>query len=298
MAKFCTKCGRPLQEGEVCNCSNQAQNMGQAPMQNMGQAPMQNMGQAPMQNGQAPMYNGAPNMNTANMNQPNAGNQFVSDTKTLFTTFFKNPIQGGRAFIKNPNIALVAVLIALQGICTGLFGYLLASKLMGKIDDAFSLLSSFISIPLDFKVPFASAFFTTFLLSMVYSVILAGLLFAAYKIVKLEIGFKNVLAQVALRSIFTICLTVLAMLFAFINPIVAAYIFSASSLAGIILICLTLPEGNRSCLLYYMLFIAFFLFAIISAFIMTKAYVSYIPSSIKNLGSKASSYSNLFNSYY
>ncbi|MBM6947345.1 hypothetical protein [Mordavella massiliensis] len=36
MAKFCTKCGRRLEEGEVCNCQGQAQGAGQA--QNTAQA--------------------------------------------------------------------------------------------------------------------------------------------------------------------------------------------------------------------------------------------------------------------
>ena len=30
MARFCTKCGRPLKEGEVCNCTSQNANAGGA----------------------------------------------------------------------------------------------------------------------------------------------------------------------------------------------------------------------------------------------------------------------------
>ena len=48
MARFCTKCGRPLKEGEVCNCT--AQNAGGA--QNAGAQQSQPGGQQNYQQSQ------------------------------------------------------------------------------------------------------------------------------------------------------------------------------------------------------------------------------------------------------
>ena len=56
MARFCTKCGRPLKEGEVCNCT--AQNAGGA--QNAGVSQGQPGGRQNYQQGQQYYQQGQP----------------------------------------------------------------------------------------------------------------------------------------------------------------------------------------------------------------------------------------------
>lgn len=158
---FCNNCGRPLKEGEVCNCQNGAaktfgasndngqannqeqMNNGQANYQgqmNNAQANYQgqmNNGQVnyqgQMNNGQGnyqgQMNNGQPNyqgqMNNNYTSNMGAQSQAImNDIKTLVTGIIKAPVETVSAFMQSKTLVLSVVLILASGLTNALLSIL------------------------------------------------------------------------------------------------------------------------------------------------------------------------------
>ncbi len=120
---FCTNCGRPLQENEVCNCRATAQPVEphqyaqpEAAPQQQYAAPQQQYA-APQQPYGAPQQPyGAPQQPYGAPQQPygapaKPANTFFYDLCNVIVTFFKNPAEAKNLATKDDKITIPAVLL-------------------------------------------------------------------------------------------------------------------------------------------------------------------------------------------
>ena len=115
MGNFCTQCGRPLQEGEVCNCTAQA-----APNPAPTPAPVQ----------------AAPSQSSREIKQG------FENLVTALKTVWKNPAEAASALAKKESWLAALILIAAQALFSGLFA--LTNYGVGlKHNSAISLVISF-----------------------------------------------------------------------------------------------------------------------------------------------------------
>jgi hypothetical protein len=124
---FCTKCGRQLADGEVCNCQSQAIN----PQQTINQQPQQ---------AYVPQPQAAP-----------AGPNPVNEIVDLFKGVFTAPAETTAAFAAKANIVMIAILLGGQAIVNmlvKLFNMLIANskaKSASSLDDIYDLINSYVS---------------------------------------------------------------------------------------------------------------------------------------------------------
>ncbi|MGN0408234.1 MAG: hypothetical protein ACI4EJ_08235 [Bacteroides sp.] len=135
---FCTKCGKPLQDGEICSCQQQAAPQMTAPQPQMT---------APQMTAPQPQQ-AAPQMTAPQPQQP-AGPNVVTELVDLVKGLFTSPAETIAAYTAKANIAMVAILIGAQALVSmfvRLFRMLIAnaqaaSKAKKSLDDLDSLLS-------------------------------------------------------------------------------------------------------------------------------------------------------------
>ena len=111
MGNFCTKCGRPLADGEVCNCQATPQiNPGQvAPMPQAAPAPQGQPQMAPQ--GQPYMQQKAPSQFDAVM----------KDTLAAFVDIMKAPVTKGQELVKGEKFIVSVIYIVLQALLSTIF---------------------------------------------------------------------------------------------------------------------------------------------------------------------------------
>lgn len=289
MARFCTKCGKPLEEGEVCSCTQEAQAAPQqAPQQQAApqqaaqeqqqqQAPQQQAGQAQQQTAQQAGY--VPNEQQFQQTQQ-AVTGFLSKTFGAFLNIIKHPVAAGRDMILAGDSASAIALIVLQGIISTIFGVVAAKKIysfanlfMGGISSLFGGYSD------DIDMPYVKIIFGTLLISIALSFVLAVLLLVGNLIIKNALNFKQMLAAAAIRSCVSILATVVAMIVFLIHPATGILVFVTGTVWGFFVILLAMPltsEGIRNKLPLAMVLI-FFVFAWITGFSMSKGAQLYVP---------------------
>lgn len=242
MAKFCTKCGKQLQDGEVCDCQN----------------------------------------NSTSISAFNE-NSIWLEFKYLITNFWKNPISIGQDFVYKQNLVLALLFIAFQGIFSSIVGIIIDGKIIGMIESAVGSITSMFSTSVDINRPYLMVFIMTFLISVAFSFLLSVLMYAAYKVINIDVNFKTSIMQVSLRS-FVICIfSVVSILFSFISIKTALFIFFISGVASIILITIFMAKQMDCKLNYYAITVAILIFVALKIFIMVKSVHIYMPSSIKSM---------------
>ena len=180
MAKFCTKCGKKLEEGETCNCSSAQKTS------------------APAQ---------------ASFDFNELLNDYVSVIKGIFT----NPSDTIKEFAKSSKMVLGIIAMAINTIISGLFFYFYIDKAIGGFLGMFaggygSLMSGSLS------VPFGRIFFMGLLCMVFWFAICALVIFViANPVLKDKMDIKKTFALVGVCSIFTTLTTVVALIFTFIS---------------------------------------------------------------------------------
>ena len=155
MARFCTKCGRPLKEGEVCNCI--AQNTGGA--QNSGASQGQPGGRQNYQQGQpgGQQYyqQGQPGGMTKEAEWLNKKKDVImAGTKNMFTEIlpvFKTPVSRVRQISASNSAAVGIEFIVAKAIISFIFTLIVLLVIQGRIDNLAALDSSMSEVP--FEVP-------------------------------------------------------------------------------------------------------------------------------------------------
>lgn len=313
MGHFCTKCGRPLADGEICNCQGQGENAQQVNLQKTQQENEQmNQGMNSQQNAnqnvnsqqnanqnvnsqQNMQQNANQNMNqnwnatqmgnqnfgqNANMQQPSAQRVAIENVASKFLetmiSMFRTPITTGRKLIQDADIVLVAVFLVLQGILSGLFGSIVLAKTLGKAVRYFSS---------SVKLPYIQAFFATFFASIALSVILAVILLVLHITLKKEARFKKMLAIAAIRSVWLIPAIIISMIFALMSIKVGLFCFYALEVFAIVSMITTLNtfiEAEKKEKMVVMNGILLFVFILCAVCIMTMLCKTYIPSDLSS----------------
>ena len=120
MGNFCTQCGRPLQEGEVCNCTAQA-----APNPTPAAPTPTPVAPNPVTPPQAaPTPAPAPTPTPVQAAPSQSSREIKQGFENLVTalkTVWKNPAEAASALAKKESWLAALILIAAQALFSGLF---------------------------------------------------------------------------------------------------------------------------------------------------------------------------------
>jgi len=277
---FCNMCGKELKEGEVCSCQSQGYigpNVQNTPGYNYNQ-----------QTGYNANGNGAPNYNNNPVNNAwvNNSKEIANGILSQILSLIKEPVTYGKEYVLNGNVLTAVVLIVLQGLFCALFAVFNCLKVQSLIETAiskeFNGMEALVAASA-VKLPIVSGFFLTLILSVVLTVILAGLMFGANKLAKNNITFVNALLHVSLRSMVTVFITAVACIVLFINAFAAIGIFYLGGILGFIFMFMTAPtdENANKNILFFTVFAACIIFAMIFYFVISHCWTIYVPSTIK-----------------
>ena len=185
MAKFCTKCGKPLEEGQVCDCqSTVSQN------QTVG---------------------------GTNVDLNSGINDFINIAKGIFT----KPVDTVKEYSKSNKGLLGIIAILINCVVSGFFFYFLCDKALGGMASLFgggygSLMSG------SYNLPFGRLFFMGFLMLLFWFAVCGLVLYAiANPILKDKVDIKAIFALVGVCSVFTTITTLVAWIFVFVKVWIA-----------------------------------------------------------------------------
>ena len=210
MAKFCTKCGKELKEGQKCDCSKKE----------------------------------AVKTTTASSN----GGVF-SDFGEILKGSFAKPVTTIKEFSTESNFILALILLGVCAVVSGIFVYVLCDTLMsavasllGTVGGVASLLGGSSTASLGalgaanmLSVSFGDVFFTIFIYVAIYLVVLAAMLLLMTKVVfKEDTNFKQILTVVGLSSIFTTCTFIVSCIALKINFTLGLFIFVFGLVFGVV----------------------------------------------------------------
>ena len=183
MAKFCTKCGKKLEEGQVCDCSSNVSTPTQASA-------------------------------TTSVDINQGFNDYLNIIKGIFT----KPSDTIKEYARSDKFLLGIVAMVINCLISGLFFYFFIDKAIGNVMGMFmggygSLMSS-----AGMSLPFGRIFFMGLLCMVFWFAICALVIFVvANPILKDKMDIKKAFALVGVCSIFTTLTTLVALIFAFIS---------------------------------------------------------------------------------
>ena len=185
MAKFCTKCGKKLEDGEVCSC-------------------------ATTQSIQATA--------SAGFDFNELLNDYISIIKGIFT----RPSDTIKEFAQSSKMILGLIAMVINCLVSGFFFYFFMDKALGDVFGLFmggygSLLSS-----AGMSLPFGRIFFMGLLCMVFWFAVCALVIFiVANPILKDKMDIKKAFALVGVCSIFTTLTTLVALIFTFVSVKIA-----------------------------------------------------------------------------
>lgn len=234
MANFCTKCGRQLSEGEVCNCTAATTPVTPVEPQPQFNAQQAQFNAQPQFNAQQAQFNGQFNaqQNAANETM----NKAVKESTTSFLGLIKNPGENLKSYVAQGNWILALVMIALQAVIVTICSVAIEAKF------AIALNSDYYKV-VEFG-DFVKAIFGTFVFSVIFSAALAGLLTLVNLIAKNKGNFFNALAAVSLKALATILFAFLAIIFAFINPVISGVLLVLTHIGGAVFVSNAMPTDS------------------------------------------------------
>ena len=200
--------------------------------------------------------------------------------KNVFTSILSvlaHPASGSSSCVQNGNKITALILMAIQA----LFSCIFSLVIIGKINSVFTILGS-----TTFKFSGVKAFFVTLLFSIIFSVIMTGLLFVGTKLTKMRATIDQVLMLASIRSIVTLVLSILAILLALINPVVGMVVFFGSFFVVTLFYVGAIKGlGNASDdKAIYMVLVIMLLFVLFFYLLGGKvAFGWYLPSSLKDM---------------
>ncbi len=183
---FCTKCGKPLADGEICNCQANAQPVYQQPAQPVYQQPVQPQYQQPVQT----VYVQA---------QPSAAGIFFKKLWNGITETILHPTQSAKKMVAEADIKFSMCYIGISSFLVGL--YFLFYTL--KIDDRSNGYADISIFP---------AFLLSMLISFGLSCAAPAFIMMFVKAFKGNTDYNKMLALSGVESIFVAPLALISML--------------------------------------------------------------------------------------
>lgn len=260
MAKFCTKCGKPLEEGAVCPCREQA-----------AQAITN---QQPGSGENIPYQQPGPVSYQQQAKQPKVkGGSYRNRVFSMLFGLLKSPVTAAKKAAATGDYAAAIGLIIMQAILSGICSTQFICALLKGMPVESIIVSAL------------KAFFLTTMISLVFSLILAGMLYLFVKLFRGSTAPKLMLTAAAARSAAIIPVSAVAILIFFLNPIYAAVLFYTGSLLGICFLTSTLKAAAiiSSDKIPYIIFLASLFLLILFYFTVKAVLPVYLPEQFKNI---------------
>lgn len=299
MGNFCTKCGKPLADGEVCNCQGAAPQIDpaqQAAPQQQSAAPQQQYQQAPQQQYQQAsqqQYQQAPQQQFQQVPpqqyqqqyqqmapQQSAASDYFKEFLSTALNVWKKPVTAGKEYVMSGKFTLAIGYLLVQAVL---------AVILGMVFEARSSLASFAElVGSSAGVTYVKVFFGTLFLSAIFSIMLAGLLLGFNLIAKNNMTFKNALCLVSVRSIVIAPAMVVALIIILINPAWGGVFSLIINIWGFVAIVKALPVVSEQSdnLLVHLVTAAILIFVIIALIIMftigLECYCPGVMSEIKS----------------
>ena len=276
MARFCTYCGSPLEEGQACACTQQAaaadSNIQQTVQE--GQQPTQPHNQEYQQESQ-------PLFEQSVQQQVYSENEFVKFMKRMLATvtrFARNPVGIVKEAAKQADMFtgfFFAAVIAIIMSCYSVI--LITSSGLGTIL-AFS--GSYVSY-------YVGTFFKTLLSGVIQYFILTALIFGISKIFKSKCSYKSILSGIGVASIPVIAGVIVAMIFTWFMPTFALMVITFGILMSIILVFPLLGEvaALNENKITYTIAISYIVYYAVYVLIIVQQLKSYVSGLLGGLGS-------------
>lgn len=270
--KYCSKCGRQLMDGEICNCDQQAGMQYGADYSNYNQYPYEQQGQV---QGQVQMQD---------VVKQNAKGFFNKILELL-----KSPVEQGKNFVFSDDIVTAVIMIVIQGIASGLFAIVMCTKAQGIFDKITGMMygsssaADIMQMKTMLKMPVFKAFLITLIISVILTFILAGIIMIFNNISHSQLIFKNVISLVSLRSIVASIIVLVGCIAAFINIYAGIAVFTVGNIAGFMLIAVVWSHicQNTTDKQIYMMIITYIIFMIIYMLAVRLCWKMYLPDVLK-----------------
>lgn len=270
--KYCSKCGRQLMDGEICNCDQQAGMQYGADYSNYNQYPYEQQGQV---QGQVQMQD---------VVKQNAKGFFNKILELL-----KSPVEQGKNFVFSGDIVTAVIMIVIQGIASGLFAIVMCTKAQGIFDKITGMMygsssaADIMQMKAMLKMPVFKAFLITLIISVILTFILAGIIMIFNIISHSQLIFKNVISLVSLRSIVASIIVLVGCIAAFINIYAGIAVFTVGNIAGFMLIAVVWSHicQNTTDKQIYMMIITYIIFMIIYMLAVRLCWKMYLPDVLK-----------------
>lgn len=188
MAKFCTNCGKKLEDGKPCDCQKNKKDVVEAEV------------------------------------VKTSANDYVNDYIEALKGIFTKPVDTMKKYAKSSKFLISLIMLGINAIISALFVYLFAKESVGLVASlsGYGSLMKGYSIDIPVKV-----YFLAFLTMAVFFFCLGGLLhFVNSVIMKKDSDFKEIMSLIGVNSVFTTITTIIAIIALYINVWVAVIILA------------------------------------------------------------------------
>ena len=288
MGNFCTQCGRPLQEGEVCNCTAQAApNPAPAAPNPAPAAPTPTpvapnpVTPPPAAPTPAPAPAPAP-VQAAPSQSSREIKQGFENLVTALKIVWKNPAEAASALAKKESWLAALILIAAQALFSGLF----------------ALTNYGVGLEHNSAISLVISFFFTFFFSIALSAAAMGMYLGIGKAVKANVTFKSALATASIRCFVCLPLTFIGLLLGMASVQIGMFFFFLGEIIAAFLSILAVEKNfevnaNRAFLIvggtYVVFYNLFVIFAALFKAVMPTEVFTFVE------GSSYSRWSDWFN---
>ncbi|WP_167957747.1 hypothetical protein [Anaerosporobacter faecicola] len=269
MAKFCGKCGKPLQDGEVCSCSlgseqeqtttsvvneaqtnNAQQGSVQQPVQpgytygqtTQGEQQPTMQGQ-PMQ-GQPMQSQGAPSQFSQQASQAAAvAGKYAKNVWKMLLDMWKAPADNVKSFVDEKNFTNALILVGVQAVLSMIFSCLLLRKAYSAIMSLFGGFSYLMSDAV--KIPYAKTAFTTLIFIILFAATFAGISMIVEKqFAKVNMTFKEAVCLAAVKVAPTLPFIAVGIVTSLFNLYLTLAVVSLGGIAGYLYVHTALNNGK------------------------------------------------------
>lgn len=269
MAKFCTRCGKPLEEGEVCSCTQETAQNVQSQQQEAGQ------------NVQSQQQMAQPTGYVSNEQQFQQTQQavkgFLAKVANTFLEMLLHPVTVGKNLIQAGEFSVGIGMFVLQGIFSALFAAIIMSKTFGKLFDAMSYFDD------EMELSYIKIFFVTLIFSVVLSFIFALLLWVGNLIIKNKVSYQQMMVAASARSCVVIVATIIAIIVGLMNVQYGLCVFLIGNIWGFFVVLMAMPvmQENVRNKLPLIMILVYLIFLLASTFCEKKGFVMYFPKDMQ-----------------
>lgn len=302
MAKFCGKCGRPLQDGETCSCSlgsgqdqvissevnevkEETVEANVQPAQTMDSQPIQGEQQAgvseymygqPMQGQQV---QGQPNNQTNQFSQQASqaaavAGKYAKNIWQILLDIWKAPSDNLKSFVNESNFINALILIGAEAVLMIIFSCLMLKKLYSMIMGIFGGMSFYFQDEL--KVPYLSTIFSTLIGTALGACIFAGVTMLIVKqIGKTNKSFKEAICIAGTKSAALLPFLVIAIITSLFSLPLSVVAIVLGGILGYYYVHTALNDGsiqdeNKRVYISFIIFAIYIIISLILMFLYSK----------------------------